>query len=90
MAVSAALGWFGWRLLNQQRAIDEQRVREQLESSADALAGGIRGRLAEAGERLRGWLSSPTMSAPATDHAVVIAIGTVPVGISPTPEDIVV
>jgi hypothetical protein len=33
IVVTAALCWAGWRLLDQQRAIDEQRAREQLDSS---------------------------------------------------------
>ena len=56
LVVTAALGWFGWRLLDQQRSIDEQRAREQLETGANAIAAGIRGKLAEAAERLGGWL----------------------------------
>ena len=74
MVVTVALCWFGWRLLVQQRAIDQQRAREQLEIGADAMAAGIRGKLAEAGERLSGWLSNPASSAPAIDGAVVVTV----------------
>ena len=74
VVVTVALCWFGWRLLVQQQAIDQQRAREQLEIGADAMAAGIRGKLAEAGERLSGWLSSPTSSAPAFDGAVVLTV----------------
>ena len=74
MVVTVALCWFGWRLLVQQRAIDEQRARDQLEVGADAMAAGIRGKLAEAGERLSGWLSNPASSAPAIDGAVVVTV----------------
>ena len=59
LVVTAALCWAGWRLLDQQRTIDKQREREQLENRADAIAADIRGRLAETGERLAGWLSIP-------------------------------
>jgi len=75
MVITAALCWAGWRLLDQQRAIDEQRARAQLESSADTIAAGVRGKLAEAGERLSGWLSTPASSPPAIDGAVVLTIG---------------
>jgi two-component system, OmpR family, phosphate regulon sensor histidine kinase PhoR len=30
----AAIGWLGWRLLIQERALDEQRLRDQLENTA--------------------------------------------------------
>ena len=60
-------------MLDQQRAIDEQRARDQVESSADLVAADIRGKLAEAGERLSGWLSNPSSPAPAIDGAVVVA-----------------
>jgi hypothetical protein len=36
--VTAASSWAGWRLLAQQRAIDDQRKRERLERGADAIA----------------------------------------------------
>ncbi|MEX2270691.1 MAG: hypothetical protein WD690_04440, partial [Vicinamibacterales bacterium] len=63
--VTGALVWGGWRLLDQQRAIDEQQSRERLETAADALASGITGRLAEAGDRLSVWLSNPDGPLPA-------------------------
>jgi signal transduction histidine kinase len=85
IVVTAALCWAGWRLLDQQRAIDEQRAREQLESSADAIAAGVRGKLAEAGERLSVWLANPTSSPPAIDGAVVLTMS--PDHIVVTPPD---
>jgi nitrogen-specific signal transduction histidine kinase len=74
LVVSAALGWAGWRLLDQERALDEQRTRDRIESAADALAAGIRGKLAEAGERLSGWLSDPSAPVPAIGGAVVVGV----------------
>ena len=75
VVITAALGWAGWRLLNQQRAIDEQRAREQVEGAADASAADIRGKLAEAGDRLSEWLSNPRAAPPFVGGAVVVAIG---------------
>jgi hypothetical protein len=69
-----ALGWSGWRLLDQQRAIDEQRARDRLENAADALAAGFLGKLADIGERLSGWVSTPSSGLPAVDGAVVVGI----------------
>jgi signal transduction histidine kinase len=34
----AALGWLGWRLLEQDRALEDQRLRERLDNSATLLA----------------------------------------------------
>ena len=74
LVVTVALCWAGWRLLDQQRTIDKQREREQLENRADAIAAGIRGRLAEAGERLAGWLSDPATPFQPLENAVLVAI----------------
>jgi signal transduction histidine kinase len=74
LVVTAALCWAGWRLLDQQHTIDKQRQREQLENRADAIAAGIRGRLAESGERLAGWLSDPNSQLQPLEHAVLVMI----------------
>ena len=74
LVVTVALCWAGWRLLDQQRTIDKQREREQLENRADAIAAGIRGRLAEAGERLAGWLSDPATPFQPLENAVLVGI----------------
>ncbi len=84
VVVTTALGWGSWRILDQQRAIDEQRSRDRTESAADALAAGIRGRLAEAGERLSGWVSDPSAAAPSVDGAVVIVARPDGLEINPT------
>lgn len=71
--VTLALGWFGWRNLEQESAIERQRARERMETGADAIAAGIRGRLAEAGDQLSGWITSPGSPAPAHEGSVVVA-----------------
>jgi cytochrome c-type biogenesis protein CcmH/NrfG len=48
----SARGWFGWKLLDQERMVEAQRVQERLEQTADRLAATLRGTLAEGGERL--------------------------------------
>jgi hypothetical protein len=55
--VTVALIWFVLRNLEQEKAIDRQQARERIENGADALAAGLRGKLAEAGERLSDWIS---------------------------------
>jgi len=83
--VTIVLCWAGWRLLDQQRAIDEQHAREQLESNADATAAEARGKLAEAADRLSGWLSNPSPLAPAVEGAVIVTVS--PDEVLVTPRD---
>jgi hypothetical protein len=83
VVVTAALGWAGWRLLDQQRKIDEQLARDQAERVADAVAAGIREQLAAAGERLSGWVSNPSSAVPAIDGAVVVGIRPDAIGVNP-------
>ena len=73
--VTAALSWAGWRLLVQQGAIDEQRSVQQLESAAAGIVANIRGKLAEAGERLSGSLASPAALPAPIDAAILLTIG---------------
>ncbi|MBZ5585902.1 MAG: hypothetical protein LAQ30_27665, partial [Acidobacteriia bacterium] len=54
----SALGWFGWRLLDQDRIVETQRAQERLEQAADRFAATLREKLAETGERLRAWASA--------------------------------
>ena len=35
LAATSALGWLGWQLLKQERALDVQRAQESLENAAD-------------------------------------------------------
>ena len=74
VVVTIALGWAGWRLLDQQRALDEQRARDRVESAADAVVAGVQGKLAEAAERLSGWVAAPSSSVPMINGASVVAI----------------
>jgi Tfp pilus assembly protein PilX len=48
VAVST-LGWFGRRLLDQERAVENQRARERQEQAADRIAADTREALAETG-----------------------------------------
>ena len=52
LVLSAALGWLGWRLLQQDRAVELQRVHDQLQSSADLIAAELRQTLSDAEEQL--------------------------------------
>lgn len=52
MLFVAAVGWLGWRLLDQDRALARQRRLEQLEAAADRVTGALYRRLAEFEEPL--------------------------------------
>jgi signal transduction histidine kinase len=48
----SALSWFGWKVLDQERMVEAQRLQQRVEQSADRIAATLRGTLAETGERL--------------------------------------
>ena len=41
LLVACALGWLGWRVVSQERALDRQRQRERLEQMADAVVASV-------------------------------------------------
>src|SRR5215467_11914875 len=56
---ASALAWFGWKFLEQDRAVEAQREQDRREQAADRIAATLRGVLAETGERVGGWLTAP-------------------------------
>ena len=79
IAVSA-LGWFGHRLLDQERMVEAQRARERQEQAADRIAAITREALAETGERLGSWaLNPPSDGRPAEGVLLVVAGKTISV-----------
>lgn len=68
VAVSLALFWAGWRLLDQRRAV------EQVESVAAEMTARLRGRLAEIGELLNGSLANPAVPPPPIEAVVVLTV----------------
>lgn len=60
----SALGWFGWKLADQDRMLQAQRTQELLEQTADRASATLRRALAETGERLGGFLSGQSADAP--------------------------
>src|SRR5437870_5053510 len=53
LLVSLALGWLGWRLLAQEKTLQNQQAHNRLEQSADVLLAGFLRRMAET----EAWLS---------------------------------
>jgi len=52
LVLATGLGWLGWRLLQQDRDLEDQRIREHLESAAQLLAAELRQGLADIDTRL--------------------------------------
>ena len=59
VAPAVALLWLGWRLLEQDRALEAQRIHERLESAADLAGAQLRQAQAEIEEALMGVASLP-------------------------------
>jgi hypothetical protein len=83
IVITAVMCGVGWLLFTQQRQIDDQRARAQVDDRADALASDIRGHLADAGDRLSAWLSSPA-SASAIAGGAVLFLDSTRAQVSPT------
>lgn len=65
LVLAAALGWLGWRLLQQDRALETERVRERLESAANAVAAALELRLSNTEATLSRLASVPRAELPA-------------------------
>ena len=52
LVLTAGLGWLGWRLLLQDRAVEAQRIRDRLASAADLIAAEMRQTLSAAETQL--------------------------------------
>ena len=70
-----ALGWFGWKLLDQERVVETQRAQERLDQEADRIAAIARGTLAETGERLGTWLIAPPADGKPEEGLLLILSG---------------
>ena len=70
----SALLWFGWRLTEQESAVEAQRSRERLEQAADRIAALLRANLAETGERLAAVASSPAGIVPEPEQSLLLIL----------------
>jgi signal transduction histidine kinase len=83
LAITAVLGWLGWRLLDQERSLDQQRAGARIDSAADTIAARVAGRLAEVGEHLSTWVSDASARPPLIEHATVLTIAPDAVTVTP-------
>jgi hypothetical protein len=83
---AVALCWLSWRLLEQDRALENQRIQERLEHAADLIAGALHQRLRDLEEQLPALAISPREDIPNGSLIVVFQpehIQVLPRGASP-------
>jgi len=74
LILGGALGWLGWRLLEQESAVEKQRIQERLEQAADRIASVLRRGLNDL-EGYLDFLPGPDAKDPPPGVAVVIQDG---------------
>jgi len=57
LVLAATLGWLGWRLLVQDRALENQRTQERLDNAADLIGASLLRKLSEGDGQLTGLLA---------------------------------
>jgi signal transduction histidine kinase len=72
--VSLALGWLGWRLLEQENALQRQEARDNLERSANVLQTEFFSRMAEREALLRSLGPISSSSALPSDGSIVVEL----------------
>ncbi len=70
---ATALAWLGWRLLQQDRALEGQRLQERLEHAADIVAAAIERRLSEIADQLPALAAS--LPAGFADDVLIVRFG---------------
>ena len=68
----SALAWFGWKFLEQDRMVEAQREQDRREQAVERIAATLRGTLAEAGERVGGWLIAPPSDAKPKEGVLLV------------------
>lgn len=63
LVLATALGWLGWHLLEQERALERQRIQERLNGVADLMASAILSKVAESEHHLAALLAAPNSQA---------------------------
>ena len=57
LVLAATLSWLGWRLLEQDRALENQRTQERLDNAADLIAASLLRKLSDSEGQLTGLLA---------------------------------
>jgi signal transduction histidine kinase len=69
-ALLAGLGWLGWRVLEQDRTLENQRLQDRLGTGADSIATALRGKLVEVEDLLAQLDAAPEGQWPARASAI--------------------
>ena len=72
---AAALRWLSWRLLEQDRGLEAQRIRERIESAADMASAYLRQGQAKVEEKLARLASLPQSNLPAAASMEAVSLG---------------
>jgi hypothetical protein len=75
MALVATLAWLTWRLIEQDRALVNQRIAQRLEIAADAIIASLDARLAHTKHRLDELTKTPTLSASSVGNSYAKELG---------------
>lgn len=59
LVLAATLGWLGWRLLEQDRALESQRTQERLDNAADLIAASLLRKFSESRDHFTNLLALP-------------------------------
>jgi signal transduction histidine kinase len=79
----SAVVWLGWKITQQESAVEAQRSRDRLEQAADRIVALLRASLAETGESLAAAAASSHTLATAPPQSVLLLLG--PDGLSASP-----
>ncbi len=68
VVLAATLGWLGWRILEQDHALENQRTQERLDNAADLIGASLLRKFSESEDQLTGLsaLSNPELGARAS------------------------
>lgn len=58
LVLGISLGWLGWRFLEQDRALESQRIQERLENAADLIAASLLHSVSESRDQISGVLAA--------------------------------
>jgi signal transduction histidine kinase/tetratricopeptide (TPR) repeat protein len=79
LGAAVALGWLGWHVLEQDRALESQRVQEQLDATADLIGAALVRKLAEKDSELTALLAAAPLDLAANDPLLARATITTPI-----------
>jgi signal transduction histidine kinase len=71
----STVAWFGWQLLNQERAVEAQRAQVDVDQAADRIVANLKSSLAVTGEELGSWAMAPPSDGKPKDGVLLLLDG---------------